>query len=322
MIEPTDPNLVEEASRWVLKMRDAAGSAAEQRAFKAWLAADPRHLPAYRHAESVCKSFDVPEQTVAEPLLANARSQFREARKQAWRSRTQQLRRLALAMLLLTSPPLAWQWLHSAAYSTGKGQRLNVVLSDGTQIELNTDTRLHTNYAWQTRQVILERGEALFTVTHDPQKPFEVTAAAGTIRDIGTRFNVSDWQGSIAVSVLEGEVVVSTASSTHSQRLSAGSQISYDPRGSMAKPSQFDAAAVTAWQKDLLVFDKAPLAEVLAQLGRYHDVELKLADPSLAAMKVSGDFPSKDLNAALNVIAAALPVKVMRESAGAVVFTR
>ncbi|OAI30288.1 FecR family protein [Methylomonas koyamae] len=322
MIKPTDPNLVEEASRWVLKMRENAGSATERRAFQAWLAADPRHLPAYRHAESVWNSFDASEPTAGEPLLANARCQFREARKQNQRSRHARLRRSALVVLLAVSAPLAWQWLNSAEYRTGKGQRLAITLSDGSQIELNTDTRLLVNYAWQTRQIILERGEAQFTVAHDPQKPFEVVAAAGKIRDIGTRFNVCHWQGRIAVSVLEGEVDVSTASSTHSERLAAGNQISYDPRGTMARQTVFDAAAVTAWRKDLLVFDKVSLTDVLAQLSRYHDVELKLADPTLGAMKVSGDFPSKDLAAALAVIAAALPVKVAPESSGAIVLKR
>lgn len=322
MINPTDPNLYQQASRWVLKLRDASCSVAEKHAFKAWLAADPRHPAAYRQAESVWQSFDAAERQAAGPQLANARAQFRNVQKQARQSRTKLLARLAMAGLVLVAAPLTWQWLNSAEYHTSKGQRLQLTLRDGSQIELNTDTRLRINYAWQTRKVTLESGEALFSVVHDPEKPFEVIADSGRIRDIGTRFNVSRWLEATTVSVLEGEVEVSTASSTLSERLQPGRQISFDRRGSLAAQAKFDADAVTAWQRDLLMFNKTPLSDVLNQLSRYHDVELRLADPSLRDLKVSGDFPSKDLSAALNVITAALPLKAVPQVPGVILLKR
>lgn len=318
----TDSDIHEQASRWVVKIHNAPAGAFEQRAFQAWLAADARHLSAYRHAERVWQSFAAAEREAADPQLVGARAKLREAQKYQQRSRAAGVRKWVALTVLLTALPIGWQWLNSSEYRTGKGQRLQVTLPDGSEIELNTDTRLRVNYAWQTRQVTLEQGEALFNVVHNPEKPFEVLAASGRIRDIGTRFNVSHWRDTTTVSVLEGEVEVSTVSSTLSERLLPSRQISYDTRGSLAAPVKFDTAAVTAWRQDLLVFNKTPLAEVLAQLSRYHHIELRLVDPSLREMKVSGDFPSKDLAAALNVIAAALPVKALQTAPGVIVLER
>lgn len=322
MIKPTDPDIAEQASHWVLKRLDGAGSNTEQRAFQAWLDADPRHLPAYRHAAAVWRNFAPSEGQPADVNLTNARAQFREAQYQIRRARNRRLRGLALAALLVATPPLTWNWLNSAEYRTGKGQRLSVALADGSRVELNTDSRLRVNYAWQTRQVTLERGEAVFDVKHDPAKPFEVLAPSGRIRDIGTRFNVYQGRDGTTVSVMEGEVEVATVSSTLNERLPAGSQIHFDARGSLGARTSFDAYAVMAWQKNLLVFRNAPLTEVLEQLSRYHAVDLQLADPALRDLKVSGDFPSTDLTGALKVIAAALPIKIRQAASGVIVLDR
>ncbi|WP_446810633.1 FecR family protein [Methylomonas sp. 2BW1-5-20] len=322
MTNSTDPQLFEQAGRWVLKLHNTASSDTERRAFKAWLASDPRHLPAYRHAESLWRSFDASSQQPADPQLVNARARFREAQKQTQKPRRAHLRGIALVTLLIAATPLSWQWLNTTTYTTAKGQRLRIILSDGSKIELNTDSQLRVKDTWHSRQATLEQGEAMFDVVHDPMKPFEVAAAAGRIRDVGTRFNVSRWHDTTTVSVLEGEVEVSTASSTLRELLLPGRQISYDQRGSLSAQAKFDAGEVTAWQRDLLVFNNTPLADALNQLSRYHNVELRLADPSLGSLKVSGDFPSKNLDAALQVISAALPVKAAQKSPGLIVLER
>jgi len=77
-----------------------------------------------------------------------------------------------------------------------------------------------------------------------------------------------------------------------------------------------DTESATAWREGRLVFKGRELDDVLAQLGRYHQVDLVLADAKLRHLKVSGSFPTGDLDLALNTIAASLPVKVARRDAG------
>jgi transmembrane sensor len=165
-------------------------------------------------------------------------------------------------------------------------------------------------YTWTTRSVKLEHGEALFSVAHDAGKPFEVIAANGLIRDIGTRFNVYSQAGQVSVTVLEGEVSVTAGQNSTPHNLTPGQQMSYGSMGQISKIANVDIAAVTAWQKAQLVFKGQPLRVVLEQLGRYHEVTLQVTDPHLQALRVSGVFPSNNLKLALDTIAGALPVKI------------
>lgn len=320
MITSTQPSIYEQASHWVLRLRADDCTAAERQAFKDWLALDPTHLSTYQHAESVWQNFSQADQQ-ANAQLASARALFRQALQQQQKKRSKRIATAASLLLAVGSAPFAWQWANTTLYTTLKGQRTEITLSDGSRIELNTDTQIRVNYAWQTRQVTLEHGEALFTVVHNPEKPFEVIAAKGIIRDIGTRFNVRQWHDETTVSVLEGEVAVTTETNTLAEHLQIGQQVQYNHQGRLSDLAKFDQKTVTAWQNDLLVFKKTPLSEVLDQLSRYQNVELTLADPALRDLKVSGDFPSKDLDGAINIITTALSIKAVRINQAAIMLT-
>src|SRR5690606_16870942 len=94
-------------------------------------------------------------------------------------------------------------------YATGNGERMAVTLRDGTQVTLNVGTTLQVpdDFGVSARSVTL-RGEARFTVTHDPALPFTVHANDNAIRDLATIFNVRAYDGALAtsVSVLDGAV--------------------------------------------------------------------------------------------------------------------
>lgn len=318
MTKLTDPAIHEQASLWVFRLRAGHCTAADRQALKEWLESDRRHEAAYRLAESAWRSFShAGEQP--HPQLVAARLLFRHTQSRRRKTISGRIAAAASLLLLIVGGPVAWQWTHTENYATVKGQRSEILLSDGSRVELNTDTQIRVNYAWRTRKVTMERGEALFTVAHDSEKTFEVIAAKGRIRDIGTRFNVRRWRDETTVSVLEGEVAVSTESSSIAENLLPGRQVRFNNQGSLSAPAEFDPKTVTAWQSGLLAFKSTPLAEVLDELSRYHNVELTLADPALRELKVSGDFPSNDLNGALNVITAALPVKAVRKSPGLIV---
>ena len=313
MIKSTNPSIHEQASQWVFRLHADHCTTVEHQAFKDWLALDPAHLSAYQYAESAWQSFSHSNEQ-ANAQLAAARVLFRQAQNLQQKKRSRRITAAATLLLVIGGAPFAWQWANTEIYSTIKGQRSEITLSDGSHIELNTDTQIRVNYAWQTRQVTLERGEAIFTVEHNPTKPFEVIAAKGRIRDIGTRFNVRQWHNETTVSVLEGEVAVITESSSITENLLVGQQVHYNYQGNLSDLAEFDQKTVTAWQNDLLVFKKTPLSEVLDQLSRYQNVGLTLSDSALRDLKVSGDFPSNDLDGALNVITTALSIKAVRKS--------
>ena len=168
------------------------------------------------------------------------------------------------------------------------------------------------SYTFFDRKVKLESGEALFTVKHNAEKPFEVAASDGLIRDIGTQFNVYREGDEVSVTVLEGEVSVSKLKPTKLQILTAGMQYTYDQDGQNQLVKSGDFNDVASWRDGKIIFKGQRLDVVLEQLSRYHAVKLSIGHSSLASLKVSGSFPANDLNLALNTIAASLPVKVNR----------
>src|SRR6185437_2474322 len=94
-------------------------------------------------------------------------------------------------------------------YTTETGGSRTVTLPDGSVVYLNTRSRITWVGTEKDRWVVLDEGEALFNVAHNPTRPFRVTAGNREIRDLATEFDVyrkSD--GRVVVTVLSGQVDV------------------------------------------------------------------------------------------------------------------
>src|SRR5690606_5964890 len=95
----------------------------------------------------------------------------------------------AISAISLTTALIIDPVLHSESYSTTYAQSLTRKLSDGSSIVLNTNSKLLVQMRLRSRQMILQQGEASFTVAHGIRQ-FTVKANQATIRDIGTVFDV------------------------------------------------------------------------------------------------------------------------------------
>ncbi|MGZ5007121.1 MAG: FecR family protein [Methylobacter sp.] len=316
---PSD-SVRELAVNWVTRLHSGDCSDQERHDFDDWLAQNETHRTAYREVEEFWGKL-VQIEPHAAPQLKAARTYLRKAR-QSRRAFAKKHLAGILSIALITGLSPFWQpWLNTDIYRTAKGESAGIELSDGSHIDLNTDTELSVQYTWTKRSVKLEHGEALFSVVHNEEKPFEVIAGGGRIQDIGTRFTVYRQADRVSVTVLEGEVSVAANPNATAQHLLPGQQINYDSNGHTANISSTDIDAATAWQKGQLVFKGQPLSIVLEQLSRYHDTSLQMPDSHLQSLKVSGVFPTNNLRLALNTIAGALPIKVSQTAANTYVIS-
>jgi len=301
-----------QASLWVVKLHSADCTAAERRAFADWLAQSESHRSTYRDVEALWRQMGGLG-SVADPRLQAARAYLSQARGKRRRLAPKRLALAASLLLVVSTVPYWWPWLAADTYRTAIGEHTRIELSDGSTIDLNTDSEVRVYYSWNTRQATLQRGEALFSVVHDSGKPFEVAASGGLIRDLGTQFDVYRQENGVTVTVLEGEIAVSAAQGSVSS-VPAGYRIGYDHAGRLSTAARIDTSEIVAWREGRLVFKSQSLTEVLRQLSRYHAVALTLRDPQLAALSVSGSFPIDNLKLTLDTLAAALPVKITRSS--------
>ena len=95
-------------------------------------------------------------------------------------------------------------------YETPIGKHRVITLTDGSTIHLNTRSRVSIRFSATRRAAQLLQGEALFTIQHDPNRPFEVVTGLTVIRDVGTQFDVHRKTSDAAVvTVIQGQVDVS-----------------------------------------------------------------------------------------------------------------
>jgi transmembrane sensor len=207
--------------------------------------------------------------------------------------------------------PYGWYGL-SSTYLTAKGEHQIIALSDGSSVELNTDSEIQVRYRFNQRQVDLVRGEAFFNVIHNAERPFLVAVSNLTIHDIGTAFNVYKKNQKVAIAVQEGVVDVNTKLGL--RRLNAGQQIAYSNDEGFESLGQLDLDASTAWRQGKLLFRGQRLADVLAEIGRYHDIEIHLPNAKIADLQVSGSFRAEQLDNMLNAVSTLLPVNIKRIS--------
>jgi len=294
-----------QAIDWLLRIRSENCTETERRAFKTWLEESPSHGQAYETARAQWEWME-PFKTMNFP-----------ARDAALRYRKKPSRRsliysaaasLLLALGLTAFLPNGWLGIPQT-YIAEKGGRQTVALSDGSSIELNTESEVRVHFNRWQRSVDMIKGEAFFTVAHDAERPFEIRAGSGRIRDIGTAFEVYIKPEQVIVAVLEGIVEVQALGK---RELKAGQQLAFNNSGAFQALQDQDVAGLTAWRQGNLVFRNRRLDDVIAEVGRYHDTRIRLQNQNLGKLRVSGTFHTAELGGTLNAIAAILPVNIDR----------
>ncbi|MEP6899177.1 MAG: FecR domain-containing protein [Rhodanobacter sp.] len=278
-----------EASAWLTRLQDSGRTPAVEAAFKEWLSASPVNARAFTRVNDVWEL--LPGAVApAHPPRAAAR---RRARRIPWVVVPACVVLALLVVGVVRMLPPAKQ-----TYQTAVGAQRTIDLDDHTRVTLNTDTRMIVDYSENERRVVLERGEALFHVVHNPQRPFVVQTGKAQVVDLGTVFDVSHYSRSIAVTLLEGTVWVGSqptaqGAAVPSTVLTPGDRLTIQADGAhvLDRP---DVDQALAWQHGQVHFDDITLADAVAELSHYGGPPIRIADPALATLRVSGVFSAHD----------------------------
>jgi transmembrane sensor len=79
---------------------------------------------------------------------------------------------------------------------------------------------------------------------------------------------------------------------------------------------------VLAWQHRLLDFTATPLGEVVAALNRRNATQLVLADPGLAALRVSGSLRSDNVHGFVKLLETGFSVRAERRGDAEILLNR
>jgi transmembrane sensor len=303
---------------WFVRRRAGDLTTEEARALDAWLDDDPAHRAAFDAVEFTWEGIDP---IASDPRIAALRGAAERRRRQAgaWRVR-------AAAAVLLAAVLAGGLGVYRLAadrsvlatqdFRTGVGEKAIITLSDGSVVTLGTDTRLRTQSDEGRRLVFLERGQAFFKVAKDQGRPFVVHAAGRTVTALGTAFEVRI-DGGFKVTLVEGRVKINAlappparpakgveappAAALEETVLVAGVQlVALDAQHWSV--TRTDVNRETAWVHGQLVYVDEPLGRVAAEMNRYSDRKIVVADGRTAAIPISGTFKAGDVEAFVQAI--------------------
>ncbi len=202
-----------------------------------------------------------------------------------------------------------------------KGERVHLVLADGTKILLNGDSKLKIpqHFSDSTREVYL-KGEAYFEVAHQPGKPFLVHAGHTVTRDLSTRFVVRSYpeSGRTRVIVSEGKVAMHEAGIANVDHVNQrpAAIISADHIGIMKKDGSIQVTRVRnlmywmGWTEGKLVFNNTSLHQVIKKLDRWYDLNITLKDSTITNRRLTATFfESQPMHEVLDAVVLSLDLK-------------
>jgi transmembrane sensor len=204
----------------------------------------------------------------------------------------------------------------TASYATGKGEHQHVKLADGSQIDLNAETKLSVRYSLLKREIALADGEAIFDVAHSQRRPFTVEAEGRVVRVVGTQFDVRNRAGDLTVTVARGKVEVRpSAASAQAFTLTPGQRLEVERTG-VAMLKAVDPAETFSWRAGRLVYRNQPLSEVVADLNRQFVDQIEIGDPALANTPITGVIVLDDPNSVVTRLSLMLPIRSVPSERG------
>ncbi|HRE84001.1 MAG TPA: FecR domain-containing protein [Opitutaceae bacterium] len=307
------------ARNWILR-RESGLSADEQAEFERWRMADLRHAEALTRCSQAWSLLDQPR------LGGRAPEMIRMLSVRAGRKRRRRVALGATAVFALLIVGFFWNAQLSlpsrspaSAVVLVPEQRL---LPDGGTVELRAGAEIAVDYSGPLRRVTLLRGEALFHVAENKDRPFVVAAAEIEVRAVGTAFLVQLSGELINVVGTHGRVAVERpASSTalpaeFSTLVDAGSRVAVSrPRPVAPQVTVLDddeLADRLAWRVPWLEFSDTLLAEAVGLLNRHSTIQLVVADAELARLPVNGRFRADNSEAFVRILERSFGVKADR----------
>ncbi|MFT0212662.1 FecR domain-containing protein [Pseudomonas sp. F1_0610] len=303
MITPKQHQALVEAANWYAQSLNVLDQAAFAQQLSQWRQLDLTHEWAWQRVESLQQEFQqVPQNIAAQTLIQN------DQQKGVTRRQT------VLGLFLLAgASSIAWRGYQQLPYylaehRTAKGEQKKINLPDGSQLFVNTDTAVNTDYTNEKRQVYLLKGEIYIQTAKDP-RPFYVVNQFGQMQALGTQFSVRQRENENVLSVQQSAVRVTLADSQEQLLVEEGTTLYFDQQRHRQKPIK---AVANSWIYGTLAIDDWPLAKLLGQLERYHSIFINL-DPEAGKLRLSGAYPILDLDGTLNAIARAVLVKIEKK---------
>jgi transmembrane sensor len=315
-----------EAYDWISRFMRGDMSAGDIAAMKAWYGQSPGHAAAYAEARRVWKALGP---------IASARMQpGAEASPvvtaiPARRGLSGPLGRRAFiggalaasAAYMLAKPPLDLWPSYSeliADYRTAAGEHKQLTLADAVSLDLNTKTSISVrSQTGDQTQIDFVTGEAAFS-TGGVASELTVFAGAGRVVTTRSDFNLRSDGAQVSITCLAGSLNVIWNDKV--TRIDARQQLAYTDRD-VGQVATVEPDDVTAWRRGQLVFERTPVAEVVAEINRYRSGRIVLMNDEIGKRHLTARLSTSQTDRIVTQIVHIFGAKARHLPGGVVVLT-
>lgn len=287
-------------------------SAEDNQMLKAWLSKDPANRTILRRCREIWITTQAERQATNYDWKAGFEKFYLRKEQQQQQTRSQRNYRLVkllrYAALLVFAVSVAavicyrqgsqsWEGqLADVEMKVPMGSTLSLRLPDGTQVSLNGGSTLSypQSFGLKDRKVNLT-GEAYFAIVHHSDKPIEILTSKMTVRDIGTKLNITNYpeDNQAKVVIDEGSVELKTGNDTQASIIVAGQEAIIDKRSGHITilNKQSDG---NAWSKGELIFHNTTVADIAKRLERTYNIDISIHHPATANKRFYGTFSTRE----------------------------
>lgn len=321
---PSKEPIYDQASLWIAKL-DRTLTPSEQQALQHWLQQNNEHRTVLFEMADLWDKMDnlarladlfqppIVQKTQSSPYFygAIAASLVFAALTTLWAMGSQNSSPLLASLNLIPSTSVV-----DGVYETAIGEHSTVNLPDGSQLVLNTNSRVKVNYSPEQRLFLLERGEMNIEVAHNKSRPLSVMVGDKVVQAVGTAFNVRIQNDRhVELIVTDGKVLVAQREPQPLTQLTAkrlpqnamavvkGEKVILGSKKEIiAKVAEVDIVAELSWRQGNLVFRGETLEQALKEITRYTSIEFEVLDENIKHERIAGLFKAGDVNGLLQTL--------------------
>lgn len=311
-------NRSEEAMDWIVRLADPFPAPEVWIEFTAWLESDAANAAAYQSLSMANDDLStarlISPEAVSKLIIAGDSIAENDNEASPWMlGWGRGMMAVAACGALLFGVNMFTNRGGIETFTTRPGEMREIALNDGSTIMLNGGTKLLLDRS-HDRAATLVSGEAIFTITHDEDRPFLLKTDAGPITDVGTVFNVRLDKESVEVAVREGAVRYGDNPATATTV--AGQKLRVTIADHTLSTSRFDVEAVGSWKSGVLDYKHAKMSEVALDLSRSLGTKVDVS-ANLADHRFTGVIQvSKDQKAMFQVLEPLLGVRATSTETG------
>ncbi len=176
------------------------------------------------------------------------------------------------------------------------GGEYQLILSDGTKVWLNSQSRLKFPVVFRNgvREVELT-GEAYFEVAPDKTSPFRIRLRDDVrVEVLGTSFNVRDYPDEETLETVLEKGCVRLVKGEHAVRLIPGMKGTYADKFGDLRTDLVDTEPYTSWRNGHFVFQNERLETILHKLSRWYEIQVVFRDEEVKDILFSGNVKKYD----------------------------